>query len=34
MDVGAVPQFAEKMRVNILLLQIYRLNKISCLGFE
>ena len=34
MDVGVVPQFAEKLRVNNLLLQFYRLNKISCLGFE
>ena len=34
MDVGAVPQFAEKLRINILLLQFYRLNKISFLGFE
>ena len=31
MDVGAVPQFAEKLRVDILLLQFYRLFKILCL---
>ena len=30
MDVGAIPQFAEKMHVNILQLQFYHLYKILC----